>query len=212
MNMSADAVDIILNLLSVGFLFDVDNAVYVLVLSREERAKWEHHTRIPLETQTADLPQGVKRNCVRAMQFLAFCVMMCVYGINVSLRMKRASRGFDLSTTFASVLFAFCLYVLLRSVIYEVACIWAQDTGPVQDARMESTICSWKKLIYRVLIALPRALVRCIFCACTLFPLNFALGWAQYVLVRDDTYSSQLDPEMVACVVNEDALACRRLH
>ena len=107
---------------------------------------------------------------------------------------------------------ALVLFALLRSAVYEVACIWAQDTGHVQDAKKENTIWSWKKFIFRVLIALTRASVRWSICMFTLGLLYVTFGWGYYVLYRDNLYPSHFDPEMVACVVEEDASACRRLH
>jgi len=69
-----------------------------------------------------------------------------------------------------------------------------------------------EEMICRVLIAVMRAFVRLIIMFIALFVLSGTLGASHYVLYEFEMFPSQFDPEVVACAVDGDHFACRRLR
>ena len=73
----------------------------------------------------------------------------------------------------------------------------------------QATHCSWKKLIFRVLFAVTRFLVRCIFVVVLIGVLRASFTFERNFFERDSLY---YDVDLVACVVDGDSTACKRLH
>ena len=205
MNMSEDAVDMILNVLSVVFLFDLDNAFYLLVLSEEERQKYQN-APAATHTQLADLPEGHKRNCLRGLDIVSVGMMVWIYGLNFKLLLNDA----DILLAIGEFQLSFVSFFFLRSATYEVVCVCLQEFESVQDSRKQSTSCSWKRLLRSVSLVLLQTSLRSFFAMAIIFLIHIPFGSKPYVIIDSKTYGFSAD--LRACVVDGKGLACRLSH
>ena len=198
---SDDALDIILNVLGFVFLFDLDNALYFVVLGDGERETWETSTSLQSDTQTADMPESAQQRCAQALFMLSVSAMAWAFKVNID----HASTNRNPFHTL-QIYYMLTAIMVCRCAFYEVACVWGQVTR-TRSGSISSVYSRMRLISSSLLTALLRVLARSIFVSVAMFPTETFLAMYPAGL---DTESPDFDPELWSCIVQGDSSACQR--